>query len=208
MAEILDGCGVAEDVRKRCYADLARMHRWLGNHSAILNRLEDDSGPVGRVLDIGCSHGSLLKEIRAKLGAAVVGIDLMPPGSASGVMIVRGDAVRECLPAADVAVAVMLAHHLSADDLAALIRNVGRACRRFLILDPVRHWIPLLLFRVFVAPMVNPINVHDGIRSVERAFTPRELRRIVADALAGTGAQFQHVVAPFYVRQIVDIRYS
>jgi SAM-dependent methyltransferase len=205
--EILDGIHVAEDVRERCYADLARTHRWLGNHAAILTCLRRDAYPVNSVLDIGCSHGLLLMEIRAKLGVAVIGVDLMPPRSRPRVTIVCADAVRDPLPAADVAIAVMMAHHLSAEELAGLIRNVGRVCRRFLILDLVRHWIPLLLFRTFLAPIVNPVNAHDGVRSLERAFTPCELRRVVEDALAGTGSRFQHVVAPFYVRQIVDIHY-
>jgi SAM-dependent methyltransferase len=206
--EILDGIHVAEDVQQRCYADLARTHRWLGNYTAILVRLRREAHPVNRVLDIGCSDGLLLAEIQAKLGVAVIGIDLIPPSRQPGVTIVRGDAVRDPLPAADVAIAVMMAHHLSAEELMRLIRNVGRVCRRFLILDLVRHWIPLLLFRAFLAPIVNPINAHDGVRSLERSFTPWELRRIVAEALAGSGAQFHQVVAPFYVRQIVDIRYS
>ncbi|HLI85103.1 MAG TPA: hypothetical protein VKV17_14375 [Bryobacteraceae bacterium] len=97
--------------------------------------------------------------------------------------------------------------HLSTEELAGLIRNVGHSCRRFLILDAVRHWIPHLLFRSFIAPLVNPINAHDGVLSLERAFTPPELRRAVADALDGSPARFRHAVAPLYIRQIVDIRY-
>ena len=33
-AEILDGPGIPEDVRRRCYRDLALTHRWLRNGSA------------------------------------------------------------------------------------------------------------------------------------------------------------------------------
>jgi len=207
-AEILDHCEVAEDVRERCYADLARTHRWLGNHRAILERLRRDDRPVKTVLDIGCGHGALLQEIQAKLGMRAIGIDLNPPRRRLPVRILRADAVRDPLPAADVAVSVVMVHHLSAAQLAGLIRNVGRACRRFIILDLVRHPLPAALFRAFVAPFVNSINVQDGVRSLERAFTPEEMSRIVEDSLAGTGAQFGHVVGPFYTRQIVDISYA
>ena len=89
-----------------------------------------------------------------------------------------------------------------------MIRNVGRACRRFVILDLVRARIPLALFRGFVAPFVNSINVQDGISSLKRSFTTDEMRRIVTDALAGTAGRFRHVVAPFCTRQIVDISYA
>jgi 2-polyprenyl-3-methyl-5-hydroxy-6-metoxy-1,4-benzoquinol methylase len=207
-AEILDGLSVAEDVRERCYADLARMHRWLGNHHAILECLRCDTLPVETVLDIGCGHGALLQEMQTKLGVRAIGIDLNPPRRWVPVAILRADAVRDRLPAADVAVSVAMVHHLSAQELAALIRNVGRACRRFVILDLVRRRIPLTLFRSFVAPFVNPINVQDGIRSLNRAFTPEEMRQIVAGALAGTAGRFRHVVAPLYTRQIVDISYA
>lgn len=206
--EILDGLTVAEDVRERCYDDLARMHRWLGNHRAILECLRCDARPVRTVLDIGCGHGALLQEMQTKLGVHAIGIDLNPPGWRPSVTILRADAVRDRLPAADVAVAVAMVHHLSAEDLAALIQNVGRACRRFVILDLVRRRIPLMLFRGFVAPFVNSINVQDGVRSLKRAFTAEEMRRIVTDALDGSGGRFRHVVAPFYTRQIVDISYA
>lgn len=206
--EILDGLAVAEDVRERCYDDLARMHRWLGNHRAILECLRRDPRPVETVLDIGCGHGALLQEMRTKLGVLAIGIDLNPPRRRLPVPILRADAVRDKLPAADVAVSVAMVHHLTSEELAALIRNVGRACRRFVILDLVRRRIPLALFRGFVAPFVNSINVQDGIRSLNRAFTPEEMERIVTDALAGTAGRFRHVVAPLYTRQIVDISYA
>ena len=203
--EILDAMDIAEDVRDRCYDDLARTHRWLGNHAAILKRLRHDPCPVTKVLDIGCGHGALLREIHTQLGIEAVGIDLNPPKHPLSVQILRADAIHEPLPPADIAISVVMAHHLSAGELIAMIRNVGLTCRRFIILDLVRHPLPLALFRLFVAPFVNPINVHDGIRSLERSFTPEEIKQIVTEALDGTPAQFRHSVAPLFLRQIVDI---
>jgi SAM-dependent methyltransferase len=204
--EILDGPGVPEDVRERCYRDLARTHRWLGNTAAVVRSLARDPLPVRRVLDVGCSHGALLWEIREALRVEVIGVDLRPPRSAP-VRIVCADAIRDRLPKADVAVSLTMAHHLSDEDLRQLIDNVGRSCRRFVILDLVRHPIPLVLFRVFVAPFVHSINVADGIRSIERAFTAREMREIVCGALTERNAGFVHTVTPPFVRQLVDIQY-
>jgi len=59
-AEILDDPAVPEHVRERCYRDLARMHRFLGNNRTLLSRIRQDPQPVNRVLDIGCGHGALL----------------------------------------------------------------------------------------------------------------------------------------------------
>src|SRR2546430_1041978 len=116
--EILDGDCVAEEVRERCYEDLTRMHGWLGNHAAILRYLQRDSGPVRTVLDIGCAHGGLLRELEAKLGVEAIGVDLNPPRRRNGLTIVRADAVCDLLPEADVAVSVATVHHLSGDELA------------------------------------------------------------------------------------------
>jgi hypothetical protein len=88
-----------------------------------------------------------------------------------------------------------------------LIRNVGRSCNRFVILDLVRHPLPLLLFRCFVAPFVHWINATDGVSSIRRSFTPRELESLVNRALQGSAGTFRQSVGWFYTRQIVDISY-
>jgi 2-polyprenyl-3-methyl-5-hydroxy-6-metoxy-1,4-benzoquinol methylase len=206
--EILDGDDVAEEIRERCYDDLTRMHWWLGNHAAVLKRLRRDGDSVKTVLDIGCAYGGLLRKLEAELGVKALGIDLNPPKRRLPLTIIRADAVRDLLPPADAAVCVATLHHFPAEDVAALIRNVGRSCRRFIILDSVRHWIPMALFRAFVAPFVSRVTVLDGIRSVQRSYTPEEMRELVAKTLAGTPARFRHVVAPLYRRQIVDIEYE
>src|SRR4029077_8196068 len=110
------------------------------------------------------------------------------------VPILQVNAVRAPLPDSDVAVAVCVAHHLSDSDSIDLIRNVGRYCRRFIILDRVRHPLPLTLFRLAVGPLVHPVNAHDGCRSIRRSYTPRELAALVTRALAGTRGVFRHRV--------------
>ena len=120
----------------------------------------------------------------------------------------RADAVRDQLPQADVAFSMYLGHHLSEEDLVNLIRNVGRFCRRFILLDLVRHPLPLGLFRTFVAPFVCPIVFADGQTSIRRSYTGKEVRQIASHALAGSNAVFRHSVAPLYVRQVIDISYS
>jgi len=101
-----------------------------------------------------------------------------------------------------------LGHHLSEPDVVDLIRNVGRFCRRFILLDLVRHPLPQALFRLFVAPFVCRIVAVDGQTSIRRSYTPAELRRITDFALAGSGGAFRQSVAPLYARQIIDIVYG
>ena len=205
--EILDDPSVAEEIREMCYRDLARTHRWLGNSRAVIDRIRRDPLPVHKVLDIGCGHGALLGEIRQRLGVDVVGVDLRPPRADGRIEILRRDALREDLPKADVAVCVVVVHHFTAAEVRRLIFNVRRSCRRFIILDLVRHALPFYLFRAIGARLVNRINVEDGLRSIERAFTVKELGDVTREALRVCGGDFRQSVAPLFVRQIVDIRY-
>jgi hypothetical protein len=120
-------------------------------------------------------------------------------------LIIAANGVSDRLPAADVAFSMYLGHHLSERDLRQLIRNVGRSCRRFLLLDLVRHRLPLTMFKLFMVPVVCPIVATDGQRSIRRSYTPAELMRIARDALAGTRARFRHSTSALYIRQILDI---
>jgi SAM-dependent methyltransferase len=206
--EILDGGGQLPETLKRAHRALSRTHSLLGNHAAILRALKLDGKAVRRVLDIGCGHGGLLEKVRRQMGADVLGVDLRPPEGGTGQFpILKLDAVREVLPRADVAVSVCMVHHLRDEELVEMIRNVGRTCRRFVILDLVRHSVPLALFSVFGPLCLPRVNVLDGRQSIRRAYTPEEFRAVVARAVAGTGASFRHVVGPLWIRQIADIRY-
>ncbi len=206
VTELLEDPSLPEEVVAQVYSDLARTQRFLGNTRAILRRLK--KGSIRSVLDIGCGQGAMLEEIQRKLGADVMGFDLRLAPASSKVPILTGNAATDPLPAADVALAVCLIHHLGDAEVVSLIRNVQKSCRRLILLDLVRHWIPLTLFRVFMTPFLHPINAADGMTSVRRAYTPKELRNLVDQALQGTEARIEHTVAPFYTRQIVDISFG
>jgi SAM-dependent methyltransferase len=205
VVELLEDPSLPEDVVAKAYRDLARTQGLLRNTSAIFRRLRKIPGPIRKVLDLGCGQGALLEEIREKLGVEVVGFDLRPAPSSSSVPILTGNAAVDPLPEADVALAICLTHHLTEDDVVSMIRNVSRSCRRLIVLDLVRHWVPLTLFRVFMSPFLHPINAADGITSIRRSYTPRELRRMVDEAVKGTNASVVQTVAPFYIRQLVEI---
>jgi SAM-dependent methyltransferase len=204
--EILDGDNVPEPLVAQAYRELTIIHRLLGDTRYLIQALRRDPLPVRSVLDIGCGRGGILAEVTRALGIEGIGIDISPPAVNSS-KIIKANAARDPLPLADVAFSVHVAHHLPPDDLIQMIRNVGRSCRRFIILDVVRSSVPLSLFRIFIVPFVSRITAADGQSSIRRAYTPDEFAALVQEALAGTNATFRHTVAPFGVRQAVDISY-
>ncbi len=207
--EILDSDGVPDELVKRAFRDLARIHRWLGDTQFVIRAIREDPMPVRRIVDVGCGTGLVLENVRRKLGVEAVGVDVNPRRSIStAIPRYQADAVRDSLPSADVAFSMHLGHHLSEENLVDLIRNVGKFYRRFILLDLVRHPLPLALFRLFVAPFVCRIVVVDGQTSIRRSYTPAELHRIAGSALAGSRGTFRQSVAPLYARQVVDILYN
>jgi len=209
--EILDGDDVPEESVARAYREITTIHRLLGDTRCLTHALRRDRLPIRRVLDVGCGRGGILEQVTGVLGVEGLGVEISPLVTASSgkfTAILKADAVRDRLPEADVAYALHVAHHLSSSDLIQMIRNVGGSCRRFILLDLVRSRVPLALFRTFIAPFISPIAAADGQTSVRRAYTPPELNSLVAEALAGTNASFHHSVAPFGMRQVVDISYA
>ena len=204
----MDSEEVPEADRAAFHRDLARIHRLLGNWQTMLGRIRRTPHPVRSVIDIGCGDGAVLARIREALGVQVTGIDLRPPEKdVHAVAILQRDATRDELPPADVAISMMTLHHLTDDQVIGVIRNTARSCRRFICLDLVRHPLPFALFSLFIGPLVHKGAADDGRQSIRRAFKPAELQALVANALAGTGATFEHEVSRYYANQIIDIRF-
>jgi 2-polyprenyl-3-methyl-5-hydroxy-6-metoxy-1,4-benzoquinol methylase len=204
--ELMDSAEVRGAVLERFHRDLNFINKCLGTFPTIERFIRRDDKPVRRVLDVGCGGGAMLEYLRRSLGVDVIGVDSKPPAEAN-VPIVSADAVSGNLPEADIAVCSLLAHHLTPEQNIALIRNVSRSCRRFIIQDLIRHPMPLVLFTLFLCPMIGREAAVDGRQSIRRAYTPEEFRAMVGAAIAGTGATFSSDVSPFLSRQIIDIRY-
>jgi SAM-dependent methyltransferase len=205
--ELMDSPDIAGPVLDKFHRDLARVHKLLGSFPTIERFIRQGSQPTRSVIDIGCGGGALLAYLRRKLHVEVLGID-PKPGHATDIEIIPANAITDPLPQADLAVSSFLAHHLSPQENIALIRNVSRSCKRFIILDLVRHPMPLWLFTIFICPLIGHDAAADGRQSVRRAYTPKEFKAMVESAIAGTAATFQTDVSPLLSRQIIDIRFA
>jgi SAM-dependent methyltransferase len=203
--ELMDSLDASSAILEKFHRDLARVHRLLGSFPTIERFLRADHRPVCRVLDIGCGGGALLAYLRDRMGVEVIGVD-PNPGHTANVPVIQLDAVRNPLPEADVAVSSLVAHHLTPEENVQLIRNVQRSCRRFVILDLIRHPLPLVLFTLFICPLIGHEAAVDGRQSIRRAFTPDEFAALVREAL-GANAAFNIDVPRFLSRQVIDIRY-
>jgi SAM-dependent methyltransferase len=202
----MDSPDITGPILDKFHRDLARVHRLLGSFPTIERFLRADDQPLRRVLDIGCGGGALLEYLHRRMNIEVIGVDTKPGHSAS-VPVIQANAVIDNLPTADVAVSSLVSHHLTPEENITLIRNVSRSCRRFLILDLIRHPMPLALFSIFICPLIGKEAAVDGRQSVRRAFTPEEFAELARTALAGTRGTFSIDVPPLLSRQVVDIRY-
>ena len=204
--ELMDFSAVSGPILEKFHRDLEFVNNRLGTFRTIERFLRADSQPVRKVLDIGCGGGALLDYLRRNMNIEVIGIDqkLCPTAN---IPMIEMDAVTGPLPQADVAVSTLVAHHLTPEQNIALIRNVGRSCRRFIIHDLVRHPLPLVLFTIFLCPLIGREAASDGRQSIRRAFTPPEFTDLVITALAGTPASFTIDVSWFRSRQVIDIRF-
>ena len=189
--EILD-LGVDDEEARRSLADLRFVNRWLGGRRAIARAVLPHLRPGSRLLDVGCGSGDLpaflIREARVPFLA--VGLDVKalhlreaPPEVRPVVADVRH------LPFAprsfDVVTASLFLHHFDAPELPGLLRALfALSCGVFVVNDLHRARVPYAFSRLFM-PLVfrSPVSVNDGLLSIRRAFTPRELK----DAFAAAG---------------------
>lgn len=186
--------------------DLTKLHRTYA-YFPVINAAVSGWGPLYRrlirphlsptrvttLLDIGCGGGDVAANLirwadADGLRLAVTGIDTdaraiayarsLPPYAglrfenvSSHELVARGQTY-------DLVISNHLLHHLTDEEIQALLEDCRRLARREVILSDVsRRRASYLLFAVFTAPFFpNSFIRKDGLTSLRRAFTARELR--------------------------------
>ncbi len=185
--------------------DLATIKRWLGYDRALRRTLRPLLGALAgheaTLLDVAAGGADLaggLAQLATETGVSLrtVALDLHPQVAAEaryrtrgveGVTIVRGDGLRLPLQAAsvDVALCSFTLHHFARGQAQALLGEMRRVARRGLILaDLTRsrlgYWGAWLLFRLW-GPQ-HRLSRHDGLLSIRRAYSFREVKHLAAEA--------------------------
>ncbi len=211
--ELLDDPGVSEQDIRVSLDDIARMNRWLGGSAALravlLPRLRQFNGQTARLLDAGCGGGGTSRWVEERAPARgawrIVGVDSavrhLRIAAADSRPVAAGDLAQ--LPfrsgAFDFAFSTLTLHHLSPDELVRALRELRRVTTQAVVLnDIVRSPAALLAFRA-VSPLFarNSVTRDDGIASIRRAYTTKELRRLAADAGCRDARVLRH---PLYFR--------
>jgi len=190
--ELLDE-GVPEAEAIQSLADLRFVNRWLGGRrsllAAVLPHLQEL--PRASLLDVGCGSGDLPALVRGALRRTplTVGVDiklLHLQQAPAGVERVVAD-VRS-LPFApssfDVVTASLFLHHFDAPEIATVLRLLFGLARRALVVSDLRRALVPYAFGRATFPWLfrSRVSVEDGLLSIRRAFTLRELQAAFAEA--------------------------
>ena len=198
--ELLDlHAGNLAEVR-RSLADIRRINTYMGGAKpvcdAVWNLLGDRESAT--VLDIGTGNADILRRLEKQ--AKQRGVDLHCVGldiNARHLQIAREE-TRDCadisllgadafaLPLADQSVDIVIStlflHHFRAEQIRALLCEFSRVSRvGWTMHDQVRDALPLWFFRV-TRPILarSYLTRYDAVASIYRAYTPAEMREIVA----------------------------
>ena len=203
--EILDQPGVDARVRVRSLSDVAMANRLFGGTRAVLVELAA-ALPRARageqatltLLDVGSGVGDipqratrLARQHGVHLDCTALDADetLARSCRSRGSTPTCGDA--RALPFADGSVDIVtcsqLLHHFPDDEIPLVLRELDRvARRRVIVADLRRSWLAVAGIWAASFPLgFHPVSRHDGVVSVLRGFTAREL---AAHVHGSTGA--------------------
>lgn len=179
------------EVARRNLADLIRINRHFGGHSAVRRMAQQVIGDAAQqftVLDVGAASGDTARMLQALYpGASVTNLDYnaVNLGNAAHPKLL-GDAF--ALPfrpqSFDYVISCLFLHHFTDQQVVSLLRNFNAVARRgVMIADLERHVLPYCFL-----PATRylfgweRITVHDGMISVRAAFREKELLELARQA--------------------------
>jgi ubiquinone/menaquinone biosynthesis C-methylase UbiE len=192
IPEILDSNDCPPEEVAASLGDLSRINRWFGGVATTRALIERVAATTGKkhfsMLEVAAGFGEVPRVAAQQLARRGITIDLtlldrMPSHLLPGMRSVVGDAL--ALPFADGAFDLvsssLFVHHLEPGDVRRFAGEALRVCRSaVLINDLVRHPLHLGLVYAGFPLMRSYVSRVDGVRSVRRAYTPEEMREMLA----------------------------
>jgi SAM-dependent methyltransferase len=197
--EHLDDPDTEPALRERSLRDVRRANALLGGAQAVLAELRSMlpalRGHPATLLDVGTGLGDI--PARARRVAARGGVALTTFGVDEAEVLARAslgqlhacacaDARRLPFPDAsvDVVICSQVLHHFEDAEIPVVLAELSRVARRFVIVSDIRRsWLAAAGLWLVAWPLgFHPVSRHDGVTSVLRGFTPRELARHVGEA--------------------------
>jgi SAM-dependent methyltransferase len=193
--EVLDDPATPADVRDRAMADVVRSNALFGGTRAAVSALRPLLRQARTLLDVGTGLADIPDRVRRRAHemntqVTTIGVDLSAPLLRTARLrldaAICADACR--LPLADSAVDVVscsqLLHHFEDAGARRVIAELHRVARRTVVISDLRRswfaaggfWAAATLLRF------HAITRHDGVVSVLRGFTSREIGQLVRDA--------------------------
>jgi hypothetical protein len=189
--ERLDG-PLSPAARRATLDDLDRLNAWFGGYALTLSRVRRAAAglPPGRrlvVVDVGGGRGDLAVRIVrwARRAGRPVRVLVLDADAATLDLARRRTATALPLRAGapDVIVAALTLHHLDPEGAAACLGQMRAAAPLAVVNDLLRTRLSLLLVWLVTRLLpLHPVSRHDGPVSVRRAYSPRELAALAAQA--------------------------
>lgn len=184
--EILDRERVSRAMMERVVGYLDFVNRRLLGAGPVARWFDPAGGPL-TVLDVAAGAGSLGRELaRLRPRLRPIALDHSPDmlAFAADLPRVRGDAFR--LPirdrGVDWVVTSLFFHHLTDDQVVAVLREFDRVARRGIVVsDLLRRWRAWCWIKLLTL-WANPVVQVDGPLSVRKAFTAAEIAALAARA--------------------------
>jgi SAM-dependent methyltransferase len=199
--EFLDDPSTPDDVRRHAMADVATSNALFGGRAAVtaaVRSLLPLLPSTVTVLDVGTGHAEIARSVREDLSAAgktarVIGLDLSESVARAGGRVLDGALAASALTlpgraaSGDLVICSQLLHHFDGANARAVISELNRISRGWVVVADLRRsriaaagfWLASL------ALGFHPVTRHDGVVSVFRGFTTRELESLVHES---TGA--------------------
>ncbi len=200
--EILDSENCPLGEVETSLRDLCRMNRWFGGVSTTRKLIERAASVTGQkhftVLEVAAGFGEVPRAAGAQLQHKGISIDITDLDRVESHLqhehrALVADAL--ALPfrdnSFDLVSCSLFAHHLKPAEVSQFGHEALRVSRyAFLINDLIRSPLHLALVYAGFPLMRSYVSRVDGVRSVRRAYTPDEMRRILSNG-AGPGKRIE-----------------